>query len=48
MILLVNPIKPVADAFLLFFQTVPQPIQALVFLASALFVTSAIINIIFR
>lgn len=46
--MLVNPIKPVADAFLLSFSTVPQPIQALVFLSAALFVTSCIISFIFR
>lgn len=46
--MLVNPIKPVADAFLLFFSTLPQPIQALTFLSAALFVTACIISIVFR
>lgn len=46
--MLVNPIRPVADAFLLFFQTLPQPVQAITYLSVALFVTSCIISFIFR
>lgn len=46
--MLVNPLKPVTDAFLAFFSVLPQPLLAIVYLSVALFVTSCIISFIFR
>ena len=45
---LVNPLAPVFEAFLQFYQLLPSPVRALVNLSLGLFLITCIISFIFR